>query len=53
VLDVKTGSIAVFIVPGRKILVMPIKGTRMRVRIWTNRPTQADQVTIGFKPACN
>jgi hypothetical protein len=46
-LDTPRRRVAVWIVEWRKLLEMRVPTTRTRIRIWTNRPREPDDVYVG------
>lgn len=47
-LDTPDRTVAVWIVPWEKVLEAKVSETRTRLRIWTNHPSEPDDVYIGI-----
>ena len=47
-LFIPAGAVAIKTVEGDTLLQQQVRNTRVRVRIWTNHPTEPNQVIVGL-----
>lgn len=51
VIETPTGTVCVSVVPDRVVLQDGSGSPRTRIVIWTNHPTEPDEIVIGFERA--